>query len=500
MFGWFRKKTPQASGQTVQLGRQRAYTEAMPQTVSDIVAEYDAAQTTNDNSRHWAHADSLSASAANSREVRDALRSRARYECQENNSYAKGICLTLANDTIGTGPRLQMLLPSEYHDENQRIEKAFAFWSSSIHLASKLRTMRLAKAVDGEAFAQFITNTQLPDVQLDLALVEAEQIATPFYVADGAQRVDGIVFDKHNNPRVYHRLKSHPGDELALNTLEKTDVPASEMLHVFRCDRPGQRRGVPEVTPALPLFAQLRRFTLATIFAAETAANFAGVMMTDSPALVDIDDVDAMDAIELERNAMLTLPRGWKMQQMKAEHPSTTYEMFRNAILNEIARCLNMPFNVAAGNSSRYNYASTRADHQTYGTSIAIERSCWEIECLDRILVKWFDEWVLTQPDLQLPAMSSIPHQWHWDGRPHVDPQKEATAQEKRLRNGTTSFPIEFAREGLDWQVEMERQAMALGLTLDDYRAALVAQMFGGTPNTELDDSEEPDEQEQEAA
>jgi len=33
---------------------------------------------------------------------------RARYEVA-NNAYARGIVLTLANDVIGTGPRLQML-------------------------------------------------------------------------------------------------------------------------------------------------------------------------------------------------------------------------------------------------------------------------------------------------------------------------------------------------------------------------------------------------------
>ena len=73
-----------------------------------VRAKYDAAQTTPDNRRHWANADSLSPNAALTPQVRRTLRNRARYEVA-NNSYAKGIVLTLANDTIGTGPRLQML-------------------------------------------------------------------------------------------------------------------------------------------------------------------------------------------------------------------------------------------------------------------------------------------------------------------------------------------------------------------------------------------------------
>jgi len=351
-------------------------------TTQELLAEYDAAQTTNHNSRHWANSDSLSADGANSVDVRKALRNRARYEAQENNSYAKGIVLTLANDTIGTGPRLQVTTPNSKN--NQKIEQAFGQWARKVNLAKKLRTMRLAKVVDGEAFCQFVTNKGLDSpVQLDLVLIEADQIATPLAIFS-SNAVDGIRFDKFGNPTEYHRLKHHPGG-MYYSGLEFDPLPAEAIIHMFRCDRPGQHRGVPEITTALPLFAQLRRFTLATIDAAETAASFAGIMYTDSAAITSPDNVEAMDAIELERNAMLTLPKGWRMGQMTAEHPTTTYDMFVSKILNEIARCLNMPYNIAAGNSNGYNFASGRLDHQTYFKAIAVERSEWEIGCIDRI-------------------------------------------------------------------------------------------------------------------
>jgi len=77
-----------------------------------VRGSYDAAKTTPDNLRHWAHADALSADAAASADVRRTLRNRARYEVA-NNSYARGIILTLANDAVGTGPRLQLLTDSD---------------------------------------------------------------------------------------------------------------------------------------------------------------------------------------------------------------------------------------------------------------------------------------------------------------------------------------------------------------------------------------------------
>src|SRR5581483_6252940 len=95
-------------------------------TIGNVVrvlrARYDAALTSDNNRRHWGHADGLSANAANSIAVRRILRNRARYEVA-NNSYARGIVLTLANDVIGTGPRLQMLV--EDAEANRRIEQEF---------------------------------------------------------------------------------------------------------------------------------------------------------------------------------------------------------------------------------------------------------------------------------------------------------------------------------------------------------------------------------------
>ena len=58
-----------------------------------VRGRYDAAATTEENRRHWAAADLLSADAANNPRVRTVLRSRARYEVA-NNSYARGIVST----------------------------------------------------------------------------------------------------------------------------------------------------------------------------------------------------------------------------------------------------------------------------------------------------------------------------------------------------------------------------------------------------------------------
>jgi len=427
-----------------------------------IHARYDAAATTDNNRRHWANADALSADAAASADVRRTLRNRARYEVA-NNSYARGIVLTLANDTIGTGPRLQLL--TDDAGVNREIEREFELWATEVCLAEKLRTMRMARAQDGEAFAVMANNPILVHpVKLDLRIIEADQVASPFHVRTDRHEVDGVRLDRHGNPTAYRVLKDHPGGSTFHFPSAFGTIPASNIIHVFRQERPGQHRGVPEITPALPLFAQLRRFTLAVLGAAESAAEFAGILYTDAPPSGEADAVEPMDLIELERNMLLTMPGGWKMSQLEPAQPATTYAEFKKEILNEIARCLNMPFNVAAGNSSGYNYASGRLDHQTYFKSIRVDQTFMAAKVLDRVLSTWLWEYALEvglDGGLLLDGMlRRLPsHQWFWDGTEHVDPAKEARAQETRLRNHTTTLAHEYAKQGLDWEAELRQRA-----------------------------------------
>ena len=452
-------------------------------------ARYDAAVSNPDNARHWANADGYSANAANSAEVRRILRNRARYEVA-NNSYAKGICLTLANDVVGTGPRLQMLTPDA--NANRLIEREFTRWAQVAGLAEKLRTMRLSRASDGEAFAILTSNEKLDaPINLDMRLVEAEQVTTPDLFFDIENVIDGIVFDRFGNVVEYHVLKQHPGDlQLVKHHFDYDRIPANSVIHFFRCDRPGQARGIPDITPALPLFAQLRRFTLAVLAAAETAADFAGILYTDAPANGEADPAEPFEPIELEQRALLTMPGGWKMAQMHAEQPSTGFSEFKKEILNEIARCLNMPFNIAAGNSSGYNYASGRLDHQTYFKSIRVEQAHIEAIVLDRILAAWLDEAVLIEGFLP-PALrtldADLSHQWFWDGREHVDPAKEANAQATRLASHTTTLANEYAKQGRDWEAELRQRAKEI---------ALMEELGLTTSEVVSDNEEERDENE----
>lgn len=428
-----------------------------------VKARFDAAQTTADNARHWAAADALSADADASPETRRILRIRSRYEVA-NNSYARGLVLMLADDTVGTGPRLQMLGDDERL--NDRVEAAFARWSEAVRLPQKLRTMRMARCQDGEAFAVMLDNPRLPcREKLDVAVVEADRVRGEDLLTEREDECDGILYDAWGNPMSYRMLRRHPGDPGASPAGEEAmAVPASHVIHVFRQDRPGQRRGVPELAAALDLFAQLRRYNKAVLSAAEAAADFAAVLYTDSPPDGEADSLDPMDAIQLERNMMLTMPAGWKLGQLDPKQPSSTHSEAVKCYLTEIARCVCATYGCVSGDYSGYNYASGRLDNQIYRKGISVDRSKWESEALNIIFREWLREHSLLHPELGLDAAEGGAHCWFWDGFGHADPVKEASAQQTRLANNTTTLAAECARDGRDYLAVLRQRAKELRL------------------------------------
>ena len=465
-----------------------------------LAGEFDAAKTTPLNRQHWLEADNLSADDAANPEVRKTLRERARYEIQ-NNSIARGISLTLANDVIGTGPRLQLLTPD--NTLNRRIEHEFARWSQAVNFAAKLRTMKLARVQDGEAFALLVkAPVDGSPVGLDLQLIEADQVAAPMGAANVPNNIDGVILGPHGRPVKYQVLLNHPGSMASFNE-DFIPYDARNVIHLFRADRPGQHRGIPEITPAIPLFAQLRRFTLAVLSAAESAADWAGILYTDCPAGQEADDLgDPGKRMQLQRNSIVTMPAGWKMGQLDPKQPASTYAEFKREILNEIARCLNMPFNVAAGNSSNYNYASGRLDHQTYYKSIRVDQRFTEANALDRVLMAWFEHFNAVDDGLDAAGLVQglagrlPPHYWFWDGMEHVDPLKEANAAAVRLAFGIGDIPSEMARSGRDWETSMNAAAKALGVPLAEYQALVRQKMFGMWTLPVEDPNDQPEEEE----
>jgi lambda family phage portal protein len=465
-------------------GRQRAWA-------------YDAAATTDANANYYAAAtdDAATTMVESSRPT---LVKRARYEVR-NNPHARGMVETFASDLIGHGPRLQ-ITDDALGDVSEDVEDAFMEWAAICDVTGYDDfggLLRLAVRELCQAGEVFLVQTTDPEVRgldrsrvaLRWAMIEPERVATPWGYFTDEDVIDGIRFDRATGrPVTYYIANSHPGDVRRwMNRGEEfNEVPAERVIHLFRRDTPGQVRGVPWLTPSLASFMHLRRFLLATITAAEHAAALSAIYTADADRTDDgVDSLADADEIPIEAGMFMTLPLKGQVTQLRSEHPNATYVDVKRENLSDAGRPLNMPANVILANSSEYNYASGRLDHQTYYKYMATVRQ-WLVRCMvDPMIRPWYRETTMLRRfdglgdyGVRLPS-----HTWHWPGREHVDPLKEAMAEKTRLENGTLTFADVCAAAGHDWRRKIDQMAEIAEYMQDqDVQPAFVNAWLHGRP------------------
>jgi lambda family phage portal protein len=459
-----------------------------------VKAHYDAAQTTYENAAHWSFSNALSADRINSRQVRSTLRNRARYELS-NNCYAGGIVHFIADEVVGRDIHLLM---GAGVDEAVATwaEGEFHEWLQAIDGIGKLNLLTFAQVADGESFGVITTNPGITTpVKADLLVYECDFVQLPAWAEMflDPRNIDGIRIDKYGQPVVYQFLRQHPGSMYGGVLVDADPIPADRVIHLFKPTRPGQHRGVSELAAALPLFAQLRRWTLAVIAAAETAADIAGIIKSN---VVDVDPngsgATPFDRVEIERRALMTLPDGYDIHQFKAEQPVSTYKEFKREIVAEIARSVSVPVGVALGDHAGFNYSSAKLDNQLWHKVRRVRRSLLRRQALDRLLYQWRREAELIPG--YMPAALRNPeawtgHDWLMDGDEFADPLKEANGQKVRLESLTTNLSIECAKHGLDWEDVLRQRAREKALIKELGLAAAAVQ-----PDEDEPDEDEPDE------
>jgi len=446
---------------------------------------FEAAQTTGFNNKHWLRADArdINTIIAESLPV---LRNRCRFETR-NNCWATGAVATLADAVVGDGPIPQVL--SESNDFNKSVEQRFGEWAldknncdmrAEQDFGEMVRMAGVNQQCDsGESLILISSRPRerFP-VKLRLFMVESDRLATPFEkIYDVAVR-DGVELDEYGKAIAYWIRQTHPGNYLKASLNKADRVLAENIIHLRRHTRPGQVRGYPLLTPALKPLAQLRDYTANVLVAADIFARLTGVIQAAEDVDVSTDEsYEAFDAVEIETGSFTTLPSGMTIKQAEPKQPPATYDMFLAEKLKEIGRAFVMPYNVISGDSSKYNYASGRLDKQIWWKYIKGYQTFLKKNKCNPVFRRWLREAILIPGYINRGGLSfiealTVKVDWFWPGIEHVDPQKEAKAQDLRIRNFNTTFAAEYAKTGKDWekefrQIAREQELMnELGLSL----------------------------------
>ena len=421
---------------------------------AQVNARFDNARNTPDTASLFRNVDSLAMIAALNPTVRRIVRDRARYVVM-NCPYAWGMLDTYATHVVG--PWVTVSFPRGGIPESVRdkLVTDFDAWALKADLWSKLKVLVRAKTTDGEAFATFYTDPTITDetnaVTLNLATLECDRVESWTESVSREDEIDGIRFDQYRHPVAYRILKHHPGDyRVSIKNRRGEWIKSENVIHYFEMLRPEQVRGVSDFVSALDIPADQKSYRSSVTQTAVNAASVSGVLSTDQvPECFDDDDASIG----------------------KCAMEVSLYPEFVRSLIAELARCISMPVNIAMCDSSQHNFASAKIDHTTYSDKIDSVRSTLVMRVLDRVFFKWLEEYAVVER-LDRQTLASLRRtEWLFTERANADVMKDASADNTRLGNATTSYATLYAKDGKDWKREVrqavEERAQILAWWLD---------------------------------
>ena len=448
---------------------------------AQVNARFDNARNTPDTASLFRNVDSLAMVAALNPTVRRIVRDRARYVVM-NCPYAWGMLDTYATHVVGPWVTVSFPRGGILESVRDKLVTDFDAWALKADLWSKLKVLVRAKTTDGEAFATFYTDPTITDetnkVTLNLASLECDRVESWTESVSREDEIDGIRFDAYRHPVAYRILKYHPGDyRVSIKNRRGEWIKSENVIHYFEMLRPEQVRGVSDFVSALDIPADQKSYRSSVTQTAVNAASVSGVLSTDQvPECFDDDDASigkcAMEVkpntvFQMQRGMFVTLPEGWHLNQLQAQQPTSLYPEFVRSLIAELARCISMPVNIAMCDSSQHNFASAKLDHTTYSDKIDSVRSTLVTQVLDRVFFKWLEEYAVVER-LDCRTLAALRRtEWLFTERANADVMKDASADNTRLGNATTSYATLYAKDGKDWKREV-RQAV-------DERAQILA-------------------------
>jgi lambda family phage portal protein len=398
------------------------------------------------------------------------LRNRSR-DLSVNNEYVRRYFELLKINVIGEkGVQFQSKALDSVgnldQSGNQAVESAFKMWGKFGHCtvdgrlswidAQKLAMEMMAK--DGEAFIVKHRNSQFHD-SFALEFIEADQIDDQLNrkMENGSEIRMGVELDKFKRPIAYHQLLYHPGDyDYATHqkTAKYKRIPAADVIHLFKQIRPGQTRGEPWLTPAIPAIKQLGAFREAAVVNARVGASKMGFFKSPSGDGFVADDYEQQTPIiSAEPGSFHNLPSGVDFVDFQPAFPSNDFDSFHKSILKGIASGLGVSYTSLSNDLEATSYSSIRQgaleerDFYKNVTQFVIEHFVRPV----------FDSWLGAAMEIDsfgIPLRQynrfSASAEFRGRGFSWVDPQKEMNAAISGLQSGILPLNSVAAQYGMD--------------------------------------------------
>lgn len=273
----------------------------------------------------------------------------------------------------------------------------------------------------------------------------------------------------------YWLRRYHPGDTSFLSggRDQSFRVPATQVAHIYRVDRPGQLRGIPWFAPALPAMYFLDKYEDAELDRKQTAAMFAAFItkntdMMGPGGMVGFgteDNVDDNDnpVAELEPGMLNYLLPGEDVKFAEPADVGSNYDAWMVRQLQRIASAIGVTYEQLTGDFSRVNFASSR------GRAIEFRRLARQIiatiinfQFNQKVAQVWLAMAVASEavsiPEFATKRRTYIKIEWRPDGWEWSNPKEDIEVAKQAVRAGFRSREQVVAEMGEEDIEDIDQQ------------------------------------------
>ena len=421
---------------------------------------------------------------------------------------------------IGTGLTLKSaidrerlgLSPDEAKAWQKKTEAEFRLWAGSkncdaLGLNDFIGLQQLAVkswllSGDVIAIVKRADASPIAPYTMRLHLIEADRVSTPEeYISkkllfpdiegvvsegnpgEGRRVFDGVEVDDDGRVTAYYIRDTYPG-QITLKKTKWIRVEAigeksglANVFHVMDSERPDQYRGVPYLAQIIEPMLQLRRFTDATLTAANVQTNFTVFVTTDTDqSEIPINEAGDGDysgipseppeglsrdenEYELGPGTVVHLAPGEKVVFANPSIPTATFESFTKIAAKLMGAAVELPYDVLVKEFDA-SYSASRGALMEAWEPIKMRREWFISDFCQPVYETWLSE-AVARGRIRAPGYfddAAIRAAWsgaHWIGpvQGQLDPRKEVEAALEMARNSIKTYE-QITRElgGGNWE------------------------------------------------
>ncbi len=314
-------------------------------------------------------------------------------------------------------------------------------------------------------------------VPMQLQLLEPDYINMSLtgQISPGAgYRLHGIEFSPLGRRTGYQMYGGHPGSVLP-GMMETRFVPAGDVIHLFRVDRPEQQHGAPWFAPVVVRLKDFNEYVDAQVVRQKIAAAYTAFRAGDpeadpSPQLDSNGNAVDLEPTQeyLEPGMIVDLPPGGEVT-FSSPPAVDGYADFTSVTGHEIAAGIGVPYEVMTGDLSGVSFISGRLGRLHFKRAV----EAWQWLTFIPQFCEPAAQWFLEAAAMAGENVEGVSFVWATPEFEMMDPASEVPATRDEIRAGLLTVSGALRRRGLDpasvlrERAEDDKMLDQLGLVLE---------------------------------